>query len=824
MIVLDATYFLKTDNGALILRGWSDLGGKDALSACADVNGQEIPCLFRRVPRPDVIASRIDLTFPDDLPGFEIRIPDLTDHFPMEGDLTILLSAGTNRYSVYQRDGKQLCSDYKNFHYLMNLDSAVRRGDEVRIRGWCINFTGKKTEVSLVRLNQEEVPVKEIHINKRSDVAREFGVTTDMVHAFSIDILRTAVTDPQILLCVADGTAETSVPLDLSRIDREARFGYRLRRLLGRGQFAKNRAIIKEKGLRRFVRQIYREAQTREPYERYYKDHAVTKKEWKLQRKTVLPNAPFFSIVVPLYETPKQYLKDLVDSVLSQSYGKFELCLADGSADDHLREYLRSSYGNEERIRYRHLKKNAGISGNTNEAIAMAQGDFIVFADHDDVLEKDALYLAAEQIASDPAIDVVYTDEDLMDADGVPFYPHFKPDFNLEFLRCINYICHLVAVRKSLLDRTGLLRPECDGAQDFDLLLRISEKTDRFSHIPKVLYHWRSHPQSTAGNQDSKQYAIDASIRALRDHYERLGIDARVEYTGTFIVLRSTFAVKGDPKVSILIPNKDHIADLTKCVTSIAERSTWKNVEILVIENNSEDPATMDAYEDLCARFPQIRILHYEGGFNYSAINNFGASQAAGDYLLLLNNDTEVISPDFLERMLGLCQRPEAGIVGAKLYYGDDTIQHAGIVVGIDGFAGHIQTGYSKEFTGYLGRLITTQEISAVTGACMLVKRSVYEELSGLDESFSVALNDVDFCLRARKAGYRVYFTPDAELYHFESKSRGYEDTPEKKARFDREVSRFKERYQDLLAGGDPYYNPNLTLSSGDCSLKEEDV
>jgi len=342
-----------------------------------------------------------------------------------------------------------------------------------------------------------------------------------------------------------------------------------------------------------------------------------------------------------------------------------------------------------------------------------------------------------------------------------------------------------VVVKRTLLDRTGLLRPEYDGSQDFDFLLRCTEHTDseKIRHIPKILYHWRSHEGSTAGNPDDKPYAVIAGEKALAGHYERMGIKAEVEYTGCPVVFRTHFAIEGDPKVSILIPNKDHTEDLNKCVTSILEKSTWKNIQIIVIENNSEREETFRYYEELENRYPQVKVVTWNGPFNYSAINNFGAKYADGDYFLLLNNDTEVITPEWLENMMGYCQREDVGIVGAKLLYPDNTVQHAGVVVGIAGFAGHILTGYDRYATGYLWRLATTQDESAVTGACLMVKRSVFEELHGLDESFAVGLNDIDFCLRARALGKLVVFTPEACLYHYESKSRGLENTPEKKAR-----------------------------------------
>ena len=409
----------------------------------------------------------------------------------------------------------------------------------------------------------------------------------------------------------------------------------------------------------------------------------------------------------------------------------------------------------------------------------------------------------------------------MTDENGNSTYPHFKPDFNLDYLRCINYICHLVVVRRSLWEQVGDLRSECDGAQDYDFVLRCVEKTKHIYHIPKILYHWRSHPQSTAGNQGNKHYAIDAGKLALEEHYKRMNLEGEVEFTGLFIVYRTTFKISGNPKVSILIPNKDHIEDLETCISSICEKSTWENKEIIVIENNSEEKRTFAYYETLQERYDNVRVVYWEGEFNYSAINNFGTTYATGEYLLLLNNDTEVITPDWLERMLSYCQREEVGIVGAKLFYPDNLVQHAGVVIGMGGFAGHIQTGYEMDYPGYMGRLKTAQEISAVTGACLMVKKEVYEAVQGLDEHFAVALNDVDFCLRVRELGKLVIFQPDAQLYHYESKSRGFETTPEKKARFAKEIERFQKRHRELLEKGDPYYNPNLSLTHGDCSLRK---
>lgn len=558
-------------------------------------------------------------------------------------------------------------------------------------------------------------------------------------------------------------------------------------------------------------------------YHTWLKENPLTKQELKRQRQAVFKEDVKFSLVVPLYKTEKHLLKALIESVQAQTYSNWELCLSDGSgADSPIRKTLEEYQKEDPRIKVVFNDRQLQISENTNAAIGIATGNYIAFADHDDTLSEEAFYQMAMEIASHPEAELLYSDEDIIDIKGRRLYPHFKSDYNPELLCCVNYICHLVVVKKDLLDRTGLLRPEYNGSQDYDFLLRCTEhtKSENIRHIPKILYHWRSHEGSTAGNPDDKPYAVIAGEKALARHYERLGIKASVEYTGCPVVFRTHFEIQGEPKVSILIPNKDHTEDLDKCVTSIMEKSTWKNIQIVVIENNSEKEETFQYYEELEKRYPNVKVVKWEGPFNYSAINNFGAKYADGDYFLLLNNDTEVITPDWLESMLGYCQREEVGIVGAKLLYPDNTVQHAGVVVGIAGFAGHILTGYDRNAVGYLWRLITTQDESAVTGACLMVKRSVFEELRGLDESFAVALNDIDFCLRAGALGKKVVFTPDACLYHYESKSRGLENTPEKKERFQKEVAHFRARHAEFLKAGDPYYNPNLSIVRGDCAFR----
>lgn len=557
-------------------------------------------------------------------------------------------------------------------------------------------------------------------------------------------------------------------------------------------------------------------------YEAWLARHKVDKRTLRRQKHAVFAQKPLISIVIPLYCTPLPYLKELLESVRRQSYENWQLCLADGSPDDKAKEFIEKHYGREKRIVYRKLEENGGISVNTNEAVALAAGEYLMLCDHDDTLEPDALYEIVKAI-NDTGADVLYTDEDKVSMDGRHYFdPNFKPDFNLFRLRENNYICHIFVVKKSLTDETGLLRSEFDGAQDFDFILRCCEKAQKITHIPKVLYHWRCHMDSTAADPSSKAYAYEAGRKAVREHYQRLGIDAKVEMTERPGWYRSHVKVQGNPLISVIIPNKDHTDDLELCLFSMTRKSTYRNYEILIVENNSEKEETFEYYRKLPDRYPKARVLTWEKEFNYSAINNFAAKEAKGEYLLFLNNDVEILTPDWMEEMLQNCQQENVAAVGAKLYYPDDTIQHAGVVLGLGGIAGHIMCRASKEDPGYFGRMISVQEISAVTAACMMVKKSDFDAVGGLDETFQVAFNDIDLCMKFRAAGKKIIFTPYAELYHYESKSRGLEDTPEKQFRFDKEVKRFQEKWAQQLEMGDPYYSPNLSVTEGDCSLRED--
>ena len=547
--------------------------------------------------------------------------------------------------------------------------------------------------------------------------------------------------------------------------------------------------------------------------------------ERKKEETTVFPKDVTFSILVPLYNTPERFLREMIESVTAQTYGKWELCLADGSDDAHdfvgriCQEYRQK----DSRIKYQKLAKNEGISGNTNECYKMATGNYIALFDHDDLLHPCVLFAYMQAICEKDA-DYIYCDEATFKGNSINHMitMHFKPDYAPDNLLANNYICHFSVFGRELLESGELFRSQFDGSQDHDMILRLTAKAKHIVHIPRILYYWRSHKGSVASSIDAKTYAINAAKGAVADRLTRLGYkNFEIESTRAFAtIFRIKYELTSRPLVSIIIPNKDHVDDLSRCVESIINLSTYDNYEIVIVENNSETAEIRTYYEEI-SRHPRVQVVEYKGDFNYSKINNFGVQYAKGEYLLLLNNDTEVITPDWMEELLMYAMRKDVGVVGAKLYYPDKTIQHAGIVIGLGAHrtAGHTHYRIPEANVGYMGRLCYAQDVTAVTGACMMVSKALYEELGGLDESFTVALNDVDFCLRVREMGLLNIFTPFAELYHYESKSRGSDKKDERALRYQQESDRFRVKWADALAKGDPYYNPNFSLDHSDFTV-----
>ena len=600
-----------------------------------------------------------------------------------------------------------------------------------------------------------------------------------------------------------------------------------------------------------------------EAYQIWMEKNTPNEDELEKQKTTKFTYAPKISVVVPMYNTDEKFFQDLIESLNNQTYANWELCLADGSPKKN--ENLEKYYEKNKKIKYNFLGKNEGISENTNEAIKMATGDYVGFLDHDDILSEEALFQVVKVINQDLKTDFIYTDEDKIDENYERFEPYFKPDYSPETLECNNYITHFVVVKKEIIEKIGKLNSEFNGAQDFDFVLRATKVANKIIHISKVLYHWRVHKNSTAYIADTKNYAFEAGKKVIEADLKREGKSATVEF-GQEVpgIYKIKYEVIGNPKVSILIPNKDNIKLLKKCITSILKFTTYENYEINIIENNSEKKETFKYYEEL-VKNSKIKILNFNkhtvfdingekslenktlnkgleknnieknienietkenelqkvSEFNYSALINFGVKNVDGEFVLQLNNDTKLITKDWLELFIGYAQNSEIGAVGARLYYEDKTIQHAGIIVGVSGIAGNalVNLPYGKH--AYFGREAATRNVLAVTGACLFARRSLYYEVGFMDEKeFKVAFNDVDFCLKLYENGYRNVYNPYIELIHYESKSRGYEISEEKEERFEKEANNFKRKWSKYIKY-DPYYNKNLSRKTVNYDIVE---
>lgn len=552
-------------------------------------------------------------------------------------------------------------------------------------------------------------------------------------------------------------------------------------------------------------------------YEAYVPDEAALEK----QRHHHFEYSPLISVAVPAYRTPEKFLAQMIDSLLAQTYGNWELCIANGSPEDSAMKKVLEEYTKKDsRIRVNELTENKGIAGNTNAALEMAQGEFVGLLDHDDLLAPNALYEIVRALDEDRNLDAVYTDEDKVTTElDEHFQPHLKPDFNLDLLRSNNYICHFFVVRRSIVQKVGGFCQEFDGAQDHDFIFRCIETAEKVGHIPEILYHWRTHKASTADNPASKMYAFDAGKRAIEAHLKRTGTEGIVSHTPDLGFFRVKYPVQGQPLVSVIIPNKDEKETLKACIDSIREKTEYPNYEIIIVENNSTTDEIFQYYKEL-SQDPRIRLLRWKKEFNYSAINNYGVRHANGEYLLFLNNDVTVITPGWIKELLGVCQRPEVGAAGVKLIYPDNTIQHAGCVIGLGGIAGHMFVDMPANRTGYLHKASILQDMSAVTAACMMMKRTAFEEAGGFTEKLSVAFNDVDLCLKVRKNHKLIVYDPYVQLYHMESKTRGAEDNKEKVRRFQEEIEYMRCQWLDILKKGDPYYNKNLSLTKWNYSLR----
>jgi GT2 family glycosyltransferase len=571
------------------------------------------------------------------------------------------------------------------------------------------------------------------------------------------------------------------------------------------------------------VERAMRQSPTAGAYSEWLRQNGTRVSDLTRMRELVelLPYRPTISIITAVFNTPEPYLRATIESVLAQVYPSWELCLADdASTEAHVRTVLHEFAARDPRVKVTFRASNGHISRAMNSALDLATGEFVGILDHDDLLTPDALFEVAALLNWHRDADMIYSDEDKIDDAGTLRDPFFKPDWCPESFMSRMYTCHFGVYRRSLVERVGRFRPEFDGSQDYDLVLRLSEQSSRIHHIPRVLYHWRIHAASTASASTAKPYASTAAEKALGEALDRRGEPGEVREVegapGTYLV---RYRIKEHRRVSIIVPTRDHGDDVDRCLGSIFSKTTYPNFEVVLLDNGSSEPTSLATFERWALRDQRVRVLRYDVPFNFSRINNYAVSKASGEYLLFLNNDTEVVSTDWLEAMVEQAQRPPIGAVGALLLYPDGTVQHAGVIVGLGGVAGHSHKHYPADSPGYYFMLKAINNYSAVTAACLMVRREVFEQVGGFDKKLTVAFNDVDLCLKIRAAGYRNVSLPHVILYHFESKSRGYEDTSDKIARFDQEINVVKTRWR-TAEKADPCYSPNLTLDREDFSLR----
>lgn len=790
--------FSLTDPGLYLITGW--LAPRAEVSASLD----DVPVNVTAEKKTENVDERyggcetlLRMTLGTEIGGHALRL---------------YADRGSGRRLCFEISVKALRAKQRPIRYFIDDAAVLRHDDLMRIQGWAV--AKEPVRVDVYGTDGEKL-VSRVERYRRYDTVELFPeYPVDPSAGFNIELRPVPKGPVRVRFRTEGDELVLTFPTD--------RFGVAAAKT---GRYAEKAwKALRTQGPRALASKTYNKlfnpAMRTVEYGQWIRKHLPSERELARQRKEPLPAHPLVSIVVPCYRTPEKYLRELVNSIEAQTYPDWELILSDGSgADSPIAGLLDGIAAGDSRIRVLHHEARMRIAENTNAALHEAKGRWIAFSDHDDLLVPSALYECMRTLGRYPDTEMIYTDEDKIGPGDRFMQPNLKPDYDPDFLHSVNYICHLLLVSRALYERTGDLDPAFDGAQDYDFILRCTEHTSAIRHVPEILYHWRFFEGSTSANPEAKSYAFEAGRRAVQAWYDRQNLPAAAEngeYPGLY---RTRWHWKEEPLVSVLIPNKDHLDDLRTAVRSLLGTTSYRNLEILIIENNSEEPETFEGYKALMKEDPRIRTVTYRGGFNYSAINNFGVRAAKGEYYLFLNNDTECTS-DAVREMLGYAMRPDVGAVGARLYYGDDTIQHAGAIVGWGGVAGHAFVNQKRGVTGYQHRIICQQDMSAVTAACMMVPAKVFEEAGGFTEELAVAFNDIDLCMKIRSKGYLIVYNPFAELYHYESKSRGLENTPEKVSRFSREIAYFKEHWPDILRDGDPYYNPNLSMVTQDFSLK----
>ncbi|KAF5089475.1 Glycosyl transferase family 2 [anaerobic digester metagenome] len=687
------------------------------------------------------------------------------------------------------------------------------------VQGWAFN-TKTKEPVELYLLGREAVGVQ-FKRDFRIDVNNKYALPDDAKVGFIIEFDKNTYGE-KLKLKLTDDTNIRIVPINLKKnydyLKKPNLFN--AKRLAG--VTTRTVGYLSRNGLKNTIRKIKFELKykNQENYDFWIDVHEDYDRKKVLAEISGFSYKPKVSIVMPVYNVEEQWLRACVDSVLNQYYENWELCIADdNSTDAHIKPLLEEFKMLDSRIKVVYREENGHISEASNSALAIATGEFVGLLDNDDTLAEFALYEVVKLLNEHPEADLIYSDEDKLSEDNKRSQPFFKTDWAPDILLATNYICHFGVYRKTIIDEIGGFRKGYEGAQDYDLVLRFTEKTNQIFHIQKILYHWRMISNSTAVNPDSKGYAFEAGLKSLEDALDRRGIKGTVSHGAFPGVYNIEYEIVNAGLVSVIIPTRDNAADLKACIDSIYEKTIYENFEIIVADNGSEKEDTFKLFEYYTRKYPQqFKVVRIDIPFNFSKINNLAVKESKGEYLLFLNNDITVITKGWMKRMVSYAQQEHVGAVGAKLYYPDNTIQHAGVLLGMGGVAGHGHVGFPRGDYGYFGKLVTTNNYTSVTAACMMVKREDFDRVNGFEEKLTVAFNDVDFCLKLYEAGKFNVWLHDVELYHYESKSRGAEDTYSKYKRFNSEIKYMKDHWLNYIKN-DPYYNRNLTRVDGNYAI-----
>lgn len=796
----------KANNNCIQIEGWGfEISGAE-VAYLVFVEDQEAAYEIDVVKRIDV--EEIYSSYGDfEKNGFCIKVYLKEKEVP--SSLRIMIFTDGEQEVIVNLKKKALIKIYNKSTFLYNIDRVNINDKKVMVDGWVVSENGIESIKFQVKDSGKRDLITKIRIKSRPDLADMQGESS----GFQMEFARTE--DLLYSLFISDGCTKTHIKLNVKKLLQKQNikgklvFIKQVLRYFGKNGFA---------GLNEYI--VFIKKGEGKFYGEWFKEHTLSLDELQKQRDVVFKQPLRISIIVMSCGMLNNNIKEVIDSIRKQTYQNWELYISvSGGTDRKKKNEIEKYRDADSRIKYCVLEENLKIADIANEALKSATGDYIGFMNQADVLAPNALYEIAKEL-QDGKSDIIYTDEDAITIDNKRHTkPEFKPDFSIDLLRSYNYIGNFFVVKSSIIRKVGGFRREFDGARNYDMLFRCVEASRKIKHIPRVLYHCKMYVDLDKVEPFDKDSEYEVGRKVLEEHLKRVGIKASVKSVGLSGKYHVKYKIQDNPLVSVIIPNKEHMQDLDKCITSLYEKSDYRNFEIIVVENNSESEETFLYYEQMQERYDNLHVVMWDKEFNYSRINNFGVQHAHGDYLLFLNNDTEMISSEAITEMLGCCMREEVGAVGAKLLYGDNTVQHAGVVIGFGNYAGHVNTGIKRNDGGYMMRASVNCNYSAVTAACMMTKRQLFEQVGGFDEQFVVACNDVDYCLQLRKLGKMIVFNAFSEWYHYESKSRGYEDTDEKIKRFEGEVEKFQKKWEKILKEGDPYYNKNFSITQSPFTL-----